>query len=338
MLTRFFLAASIRCFELLQTFPTRRGRAVISFEIQDKLFVAFSEFLRLAVYVLQQNNFTLNQTIDTYDVSDVEHFTIHGEHFLEMGSMDGSIMYRWEAGKFKEIYRIMDNTPKDIHYFTINTRKLMSFSYPFRHKVSIYEWNDYRLDNKIQDIAIKTPSRCNTLTINNITYIACGSSLPIKTAVLKWSGSQFQPFQDLPSMYVSSCPHSFKANGILYLAIAHSSISSIDSYIYLWDGTKFVHHQSIPTHCAWDLDSFTTSDGQVFLVVANFYARSGAQFNVKSAVYKMTNNKFNLYQKLPTTGAVCVRAFTHNGTQYLATVNSFDGTSSNLNSTVYVWK
>ena len=342
MLTSFFLAASTRCFGRLQNFPTRGGRTVISFEIKQKLFVAFSDALVLAVYVLQQHNFTLNQRIHSYGVSVIQHFTIHGDHFLVVAKIDSSVMYLWEVENLKEIHRIKASAADDIHCFTINTRKLMSFSYRFSHKVSIYEWNDYRLDKKIQEIAIKYPYRCNTFSINNITYMACGSSVRTKATVLKWSGSQFQPFQDLPSTYVNSGrPHSFKANGKLYLAIGNSRTLtqlSNDSYIFRWDGTKFVHHQSIPTYCASDWSSFTTSDGQVFLVVANYRAASGAQYNVQSAVYKLANNKFNLYQKLPTTGAVHVHAFTHKGKQYLAAVNSFDGKSSNLNSTVYIWK
>ena len=342
MLNSFSFSASTGCFELLQTFPTERGRAVISFEIQDKLFFAFIEFPKLAVYVLQQDNFTLNQTIDSYNLSTVEHFTIHGDHFLVLASIDGSVMYKLEAGKLKEIRSITANTPNDIHYFTINTRKFMAVSDPFSHQVSIYEWNCYRLGNKTQEIAIKYPSKCNTFYINNSTYIACGSSVRINTTILKWSGSQFELFQDLPTRYVLGRPHSFNANGVLYLAIPNSRIRSklggIESYIYHWDGTKFVHHQSIPTHGARDWSSFTTSDGQVFLVVANYCAASGAQYNVKSAVYKMANSKFNLYQKLPTIGAAYVHAFTHKGTQYLAAINNFDGKSFLLNSAVYVWK
>ena len=52
---------------------------------------------------------------------------------------------------------------------------------------------------------------------------------------------------------------------------------------------------------AIDWSYFTISDGQVFLVVANYYAASGAQYNVKSAVYKMANNKLSLYQQLSIT-------------------------------------
>ena len=120
----------------------------------------------------------------------------------------------------------------------------------------------------------------------------------------------------------------------------YSGKTDTDSYIYRWDGTKFVHHQDIPTHGATDWDSFTTADGQVFVVVADFasYTQSGVAFDVKSIVYKLGNSKFNLFQKLPTTGAVHVLAFTHKGKQYLAAVNDVFVGGINLDSAVYVWE
>ena len=102
-------------------------------------------------------------------------------------------------------------------------------------------------------------------------------------------------------MYVVGHLHSFKANGIDYPAIANyckaernNFVFDIDSYIYRWNGNVFVLHQSIPTHGALDCDSFMISDGEVFLVVASSQTNSGAKFNVKSAVFNMANNKFNL--------------------------------------------
>ena len=105
-------------------------------------------------------------------------------------------------------------------------------------------------------------------------------------------------------------------------------LNAINSYIYRWDSTMFVHHQDIATLGDLDLDSFMTADGHVFLGAAKAF--------VQSAVYKMANNKFNLYQKLSTTGTAYVHAFTHKGKQYLAAVNYFDGKSYNLDSAVYI--
>ena len=193
--------------------------------------------------------------------------------------------------------------------------------------MSIYEWKKGKFDNKIQDIQITYPTRCNTFTIHNTTYVACGKAATADTVtVLKWLGKQFESFQNLPSAIVHGRPHIIHAEGTIYLAIAnyrtseYNGNSDIDSFIYRLSGIKFVHHQSIPTHGAKGCDSFTVQ-GKVFLVVTNSYTRSGAGYKVKFAVYKMADNKFNLYQQLSTTGARYVHAFTHKGKQYLAVVN-----------------
>ena len=151
----FFFAGSPGCFQLFQTFDAFDGTAVTSFELEDKLFIAFAKYqewgflykAKLPVYVLQQNNFTLNQTLVSFGVQDVEYFTIHGDHFLVVANeYDGSsykldsVVYRWEAGTFKEFQRIPTKRVKDTHYFTINTRKFLSFSNIIHgsNEVSIY--------------------------------------------------------------------------------------------------------------------------------------------------------------------------------------------------------
>ena len=205
--------------------------------------------------------------------------------------------------------------------------------------VSVYEWKNNFFSNKIQDIQITYPFRCNTFTIHNITYIACSRGYGGQTVkVLKWSGKQFESFHDLPSSIVYGRPHIIDANGTVYLAIANyknpvkNGSPDTDSFIYRWNGTEFVHHQSIQTHSATGWDSLTVA-GHVFIIVANSYTRSGAQ----SAVYKMVDNKFNLYQKLPTTGATCVHAFSHKAKQYLAVVYDYADHGIPKDSQVYIW-
>ena len=299
--------------------------------------------------MLQRNRFILNQTLDTVAADGLEYFTVHGKHFLMVANRFYNkrnsvyVLYRWETGTFKEIQRItpFNGFQNGMHFFTINTRNFMSFANYGSNQVSIYEWKNETFGNKTQNISIKSPTKCSTFTINTITYIACGSSVQSSaTTVLKWSGNRFQLHHNLPSMYVEGHLHSFKANSIDYLAIANyckaernNFVFDIDSYIYRWNGNVFVLHQSIPTHGALDCDSFMTSDGEVFLIVANSQTNSGAKFNVKSAVYNMANNKFNLYQQLPTAQAVNVHAFRHKGKQYLAVVSHIGGKSA-----VYIWK
>ena len=319
--------------------------------MRGELFIAYANYHNRAkqpVYRLQQNKFILNQTLDSYHLVDVEYLTIHGDHFLVVASQyygtsskQDYVVYRWEAGKFKEFQRIPTTGAMDTHYFTINTRKYMSFTNG-SYKVAIYEWINKKFCHKIQDIQIKRPCRCTTFTIQNITYMVCGTGATVNTVtVLKWSGEQFESFQVLPSSFVNGRPHIIHANGTVYLALANfrgvGNNPDIHSFIYRWNGIKFVHHQSISTHGAMGSDSFSTAAGEVILVVVNSYTMSGTSFKVKSDVYKMVNDTFYLHQQLSTTGAEYVHAFTHKGKQYLVVVNKLDLTNFLLDSPVYIW-
>ena len=148
-------------------------------------------------------------------------------------------MYRWEAGKFSEFQHIPTNRVTDTHYSTISTRQFLSFS---KHtygaiKVSIHEWKNEKLSDKIQDIPTTFPYRYNTFAIHDITYIVCGKRFININAftVLKWSGKQFERLQDLPSSYVEGRPLIIHANGTIYLAIAnfrnHVNNPNVDSFI-----------------------------------------------------------------------------------------------------------
>ena len=319
--------------------------------ISGELFLAFANRqpvgnTKLPIYQLQEGNFTLNQTLDTHEVMDVEHFVIHGEHFLAVAiHYDGSskevdsIVYRWDAGKFQEFQRIPTKGAFEVHYFHISERKFLLINNFVNDMLSIYEWKGGKFSTKIQDVSGSRSIRSESFTIHNVTYIASGSNTDADaTTVLKWSGSQFQPFQKLPSNTVHARPHSFHANNSVYLAIGNFKPVDTDSFIYQWNNTKFVYHQSIPTHGALDWASFKIAENDVFLVVANMLSEIGGQHNVKSAVYKLAGNKFNLYQQLATKEAINLRAFTHKGEQYLAVVNRHDGNSHNVDSAVYIWK
>ena len=114
------------------------------------------------MYVLQNNNCTLNQTVDSWGATDVGYFSITDNCFLIVANaFDGkshkqdSVLYRWEAGTSKEIQRIPTNDVQGIHYFTINTRKFMLVSNLDSNRVSIYECKNEKFGNKTQDIAIK---------------------------------------------------------------------------------------------------------------------------------------------------------------------------------------
>ena len=133
-------------------------------------------------------------------------------------------------------------------------------------KVSIYEWKNEQLSDKIQDIPITSPYRCNTFIIHNITYMACGKGWSRTNAitVLKWSGKQSEPFQDLPSSYEQGRPNIIHANGTVYLASAncqnHRHSPDIESFT---DGTA---SSSSTTSPSWLLALWVGIPSQLLLV------------------------------------------------------------------------
>ena len=97
-------------------------------------------------------------------------------------------------------------------------------------EVSIYEWKNEKFRNKIQDIQIQNPRRCNTFAIHNITYIACGREFAAqRVPVLKWSEKEFEPFQDLPSSNVFCRPISSALTAPL--PMCHYSVLKLQQFI-----------------------------------------------------------------------------------------------------------
>ena len=146
-------------------------------------------------------------------------------------------------------------------------------------------------------------------------------------------------FVILPHRRSMAPPNIFIAYGAVYFASTLNSGQSDGSAIFDFIGIKFIYHQSTQIQ-ARDLKFFTTAEREVFVTVANYQyytLQSNPRQKVKSAVYKMADKKLNLYQQLPTTGAVYMHVFKHKGKIYVAVVNRFNGTGYNINSQIYIW-
>ena len=146
-------------------------------------------------------------------------------------------------------------------------------------------------------------------------------------------------FVILPHRRSMAPPNIFIVYGTVYFATTLNSGQSDGSAIFDFIGIKFIYHQSTQIQ-ARDLKFFTTAEREVFVTVANYQyytLQSNPRQKVKSAVYKMANKKLNLYQQLPTTGAVYMHVFKHKGKIYVAVVNRFNGTGYNINSQIYIW-
>nr|XP_031306548.1 thrombospondin-type laminin G domain and EAR repeat-containing protein [Camelus dromedarius] len=109
------------------------------------------------------------------------------------------------------------------------------------------------------------------------------------------------------------------------------------SVIYKWSQRRlrFTPYQRVPTHSARDWEAFEVA-GEHFLAVANH--REGDNHNIDSVIYKWNpgTRLFEANQTIATSGAYDWEFFTVGPYAFLAVANAFNGTSTRLQSRLYV--
>ena len=301
-------------FFLYQTLGTHGGIDMEYFKIGDQHYLAvanhydgtsFRQNSVIYQWSLNQEQFVVFQSIETFGAHSVDFFEITNEQFLAISNnYDGSS-------------------------FGIN-----SF---------IYKWNSIKFE-KIQEIATEGAVSSETFVISNETFIAFANHYTqqkrelAQSAVFKWSGQQFVKLQTFQT-YAARDVKSFSVNGSTFLAFANyrsgSGQNNINSSIYKWNGSHFVLFQSIPTRGAAALHPFMMCS-QTFLGVANHYVHGS--YNTMSVVYRVSQEQFIEYQEIPTQGAFGMTSFQYKGHTYLAVANRFTNWNKwNINSALYEW-
>uniref|UniRef100_A0A672KCD3 Thrombospondin type laminin G domain and EAR repeats n=1 Tax=Sinocyclocheilus grahami TaxID=75366 RepID=A0A672KCD3_SINGR len=111
------------------------------------------------------------------------------------------------------------------------------------------------------------------------------------------------------------------------------------SVIYKWSSRKlkFIHYQTLNTHSARDWEAFNIQD-ETFLAVAN-HRQGNRNHNIDSVIYKWNPviEFFEVNQTIPTTGAYDWEFFTIGPYYFLAVANTFNGRSTVIDSTIYIW-
>ena len=133
---------------------------------------------------------------------------------------------------------------------------------------------------------------------------------------------------------------SFTNKGDTFLAFANfynGSKFNIDSFIYKWDGSKFVLFQSIPTHGARAWHPFVMCGHAVFLGVASTQDDNHG-FIIRSVVYQASALQIIERQEIPTQAAADMTSFNYNGHTYLAIANHRNNDNKySINSALYKW-
>jgi len=130
----------------------------------------------------------------------------------------------------------------------------------------------------------------------------------------------------------------FEVDGTPFLAVANSGegvLHSVNSAIYRWSGSKFVHWQDIPTKGAVDWESFEIN-GIPYLAVANHFDDAKAEPKLaNSVIYRWNGTAFEHFQDILTSGARDWAAFEISGTPHLVVANSYNDTV--YDSVIYSW-
>jgi hypothetical protein len=152
----------------------------------------------------------------------------------------------------------------------------------------------------------------------------------VKTLVPTWDGAYSQA-QTINTTGAKSAEY-FTIGGDHYLFVANyrnSTVYTIQSIIYKWNGTTFVQHQSITTNGANKAKFFTIGEDS-YLGVANLLGNT-------SYVYKWDGNYFQSFQSFTTYYGVDMEHFTIDGDAYIALANHYDGATRSPASKIYKW-
>ncbi|XP_076871417.1 thrombospondin-type laminin G domain and EAR repeat-containing protein isoform X2 [Brachyhypopomus gauderio] len=162
------------------------------------------------------------------------------------------------------------------------------------------------------------------------------------SALYHWNNGSFRLYQNLSMLTAHSWRHVTIGKQV-FLAVSNAmhppAGQQEQSVIYKWSvrKRKFVHYQTLNTHSARDWEAFHINN-DTFLAVANHRTENG-NHNIDSVIYKWNpgTSVFEVNQTLPTLGAYDWEFFTVGTYHFLAVANAFDGSSTYIDSSIYVW-
>jgi len=240
------------------------------------------------------------QDFATHQALDWEAFVMNGETYLAIANGYNDVTYSLNS----KIYKFNSGTAQFEDFQAIPT-------------VQAVDWNFF--------------------TIGGEPYLAVSNYMGGGVKVYKFNPgtTQFDEFRSIVIGYPFDS-ETFVIDGETYFAVANAYPYNTTSKIYRFspDTLQFVEIQAISTSGAYSMESFVI-DGETYLAVANDY--DGSTYNLNSRVYKFDSGtgQFSEFQSIPTNGARDFESFVIDGEMYLAVVNSYNGSSVNINSRIY---
>ncbi|XP_024143109.1 thrombospondin-type laminin G domain and EAR repeat-containing protein isoform X1 [Oryzias melastigma] len=159
------------------------------------------------------------------------------------------------------------------------------------------------------------------------------------SGIFRWKNGSFHFYQNISTQEARAWKH-FTIDNKTFLVVADLREEEPElSIIYRWNKRRrrFVRHQALETHGAQDWEAFQIHNSS-FLVVANHRARD-VNHNIHSVIYRWNPDTklFEVNQTLHTTGAFDWEFFTVGPYHFLVVANTFDGRTTTISSTIYVW-
>ncbi|KAL3970384.1 solute carrier family 41 [Sarotherodon galilaeus] len=168
-------------------------------------------------------------------------------------------------------------------------------------------------------------TRSETLDVEYNPRVSPGRDSRTGSGIYRWTNASFQLYQNISTQEARSWKH-FTIDDKIFLVVAANfrEAGSEWSVIYQWHRRRrrFVRYQTLETHTAQDWEAFRIHNHS-FLVVANH--RRGKQ------------ELFEVNQTLLTSGAYDWEFFTVGPYHFLVVANTFDGRTTTISSTIYVW-
>ncbi|KAA0715928.1 Thrombospondin-type laminin G domain and EAR repeat-containing protein [Triplophysa tibetana] len=163
------------------------------------------------------------------------------------------------------------------------------------------------------------------------------------SGIYKWMDGKFERYQNI-STYDAQAWQYFTVGKKKFLVVANcKGINAEDleqSVIYKWSSRKlkFIRYQYLNTYGARDWEAFHIQD-EAFLAVAN-HRQGERNHNIDSVIYKWNPvlQYFEVNQTIQTSGAYDWEFFTIGPYYFLAVANTFNGKSTVISSTIYIWQ
>ncbi|CAL9686960.1 unnamed protein product [Knipowitschia caucasica] len=209
----------------------------------------------------------------------------------------------------------------------------------------------HRLDYIEEHQILTTSSETNDIEVFQVSGVGVMAALAHRSsasgsALYQWTPSGFQLYQNISTHGALACRH-FRIGKKSYLVVSNFK-EGVDgaeaepemdfSVIYKWSRKRrrFVHLQTLQTHCARDWEAFTINQHS-YLAVANH--RTGNNHTIDSLIYKWNRlaKAFEVHQRLPTSGAYDWEFFSVGPYHFLVVANAFDGVTTSVDSVIYVW-